>query len=183
MWLSELKLISILKIPRCYSVNLKLDGSNQLHVFCDASEQAYCVVAYLRSSTPGGVETAFISSKTHVAPLKSTSIPRLELQMGNLPKCRLQPYMYPFLKNGVDYLGPMEVTVRRSREKRCGVIFTCMSTRAIHLDLAGSLSTDSCIMAIRRLISRRGQPLELYPDNGTNFKGADAEMKKSIADQ
>jgi hypothetical protein len=60
MWLSELKLIS-----------------NQLHVFCDASEQAYCVVAYLRSCTQNGVETAFISFKTHVAPLKSISIPRL----------------------------------------------------------------------------------------------------------
>jgi hypothetical protein len=79
-WLNELKSISSMKIPRCYSLNLKMDGHNQLHVFCDASEQAYCVVAYLRSIGPDGVSTAFIMSKTHVAPLKSTSIPRLELQ-------------------------------------------------------------------------------------------------------
>jgi hypothetical protein len=79
-WLIELKSISSMRIPRSYSLHLKLDGHNQLHVFCDASEQAYCVVAYLRSAGSDGVSTAFIMSKTHVAPLKSTSIPRLELQ-------------------------------------------------------------------------------------------------------
>jgi hypothetical protein len=79
-WLKELKLISSMKIPRCYSLDLKMDGHNQLHVFCDASEQAYCVVAYLRSAGSDGVSTAFIMSKTHVAPLNSTSIARLELQ-------------------------------------------------------------------------------------------------------
>jgi hypothetical protein len=69
-----------MKIPRCYLLHLKMEGQNQLHVFCDVSEQAYCVVAYLRSIGSDGVLTAFIMSKTHVAPLKSTSIPRLELQ-------------------------------------------------------------------------------------------------------
>jgi hypothetical protein len=61
-------------------LNLELDGNNQLHVFCDASEQAYCVVADLRSYSKLRRKIAFVSSKTHVAPLKSTSIPRLELQ-------------------------------------------------------------------------------------------------------
>jgi hypothetical protein len=61
-------------------MKLKMYGHNQLHVFCDASEQAYCVVAYLRIKEPDGVSSAFIMSKTHVAPQKSTSIPRLGLQ-------------------------------------------------------------------------------------------------------
>jgi hypothetical protein len=100
--------------------------------------------------------------------------------MGNIPDCRLQPNTFPFCKTGVDYFGPMEVVVRRSREKRYGVLFTCLSTRAVHLELAGSLSTDSCIIAIRRFISRRGNPLEIHSDNGTNFKGAAVELKKAI---
>jgi transposase InsO family protein len=145
-----------------------------------------------------GVETVVneVRQKYHVSSIRSLAkkvfaecqrcknnkaSPRMP-EMVNLPNYRLQPYMYPFSKTGVDYFGPIEVTVRRSREKRYGIIFTCMSTRAIHLELAGSISTDSCIMAIRRFISRRGQPVEFYSDNGTNFKGADAEMKKYIAE-
>jgi hypothetical protein len=79
-WIVELKNISLMKIPRCYSSSLKLDGNNRLHLFCDASEKAYCVDAYLRREESDIVDTAVIMLKTHVSPLKATSIPRLELQ-------------------------------------------------------------------------------------------------------
>ncbi|UYV79848.1 hypothetical protein LAZ67_18000908 [Cordylochernes scorpioides] len=61
---------------------------------------------------------------------------------------------------------------RRRHEKRYGVLFTCMSTRAIHLEVAHSHTTDSFIMAIRRMICRRGLPWEIFSDNGTNLRGA-----------
>ena len=70
--------------------------------------------------------------------------------MGNLPASRLTPNVRPFSITGVDYFGPMDVRVGRRTEKRYGVLFTCMVTRAIHIELANSLTTDSCIMAIRR---------------------------------
>jgi hypothetical protein len=101
-------------------------------------------------------------------------------EMGDLPLCRLQPNVHAFSRTGVDFFGPLEVTVRRSHEKRYGVIFTCLSTRAIYLELAGSLSTDSCIMAMRRFFARRGEPLEILSDNGTNFRGVATELQKSI---
>ena len=103
-------------------------------------------------------------------------------QMGPLPSCRLTPYVRAFTFTGVDYFGPMMVTIGRRREKRYGALFTCLTTRAVHLELAASLSTDSAIMAIRRMIARRGTPKEIYSDNGTNFRGADTELKKALRD-
>lgn len=50
--------------------------------------------------------------------------------------------------------------------------------RAVHLELAHDLSTDSCIVAIRNFINRRGVPIRLRSDNGKNFVGADKEAKR-----
>jgi len=54
-------------------------------------------------------------------------------------------------------------------------LFTCLSTRAIHLELAHDLSTDSCIIAIRNFFCRRGPLHRIRSDNGKNFVGADRE--------
>jgi len=57
-------------------------------------------------------------------------------------------------------------------------LFTCLTTRAIHLELAHDLSTDSCIIVIRNFVCRRGPVYRLRSDNGRNFVGADREAKK-----
>ncbi|XP_074032901.1 uncharacterized protein [Leptinotarsa decemlineata] len=100
--------------------------------------------------------------------------------MGQLPTCRIERTVRPFIKTGVDYFGPLLVSVKRSREKRYGVIFTCMVTRAIHLEIAHDLSTDGFIHVFRQFGSRRGFPQEMYSDNGGNFKGSDRELQKSL---
>lgn len=61
---------------------------------------------------------------------------------GDLPAARVAHHQRPFTHCGVDLFGPMEVTVGRRREKRYGVIFTCLTVRAIHLETVSSLSTD-----------------------------------------
>ena len=86
----------------------------------------------------------------------------------------------PFSYTGLDYFGPLTVRIGRRVEKRYGAIFTCLTVRAIHLELASSLSTDSAIMAIRRFAARRGNPIAIYCDNGTNFRGADSELRKAL---
>ncbi|KAK7890880.1 hypothetical protein WMY93_022843 [Mugilogobius chulae] len=105
----------------------------------------------------------------------------LEQKMADLPAMRILPDNPPFTNTGVDYFGPIEVKRGRSFCRRYGVIFTCMASRAIHLEVAPSLDTDACINALRRFISRRGQVKHLWSDNGTNFVGAEREMKEVLA--
>ena len=42
------------------------------------------------------------------------------------------------------------------------------------------METDSFINALRRFVARRGPPSDIYSDNGTNFMGADRELKQSL---
>ncbi|XP_058820314.1 uncharacterized protein LOC131682669 [Topomyia yanbarensis] len=106
----------------------------------------------------------------------SPVIPR----MAPLPVQRITPYKRPFSFTGIDYFGPVLVTVGRRTEKRWIALFTCLTTRAVHLEVAHSLTTQACVMAIRRFTCRRGVPLEIFSDNGTNFKGASKEVVKRI---
>ena len=80
-----------------------------------------------------------------------------------------------FIHTGVDYFGPLYVPVRRSTEKRWGFLFTCLTTRTVHLQIVPSLDTSSSVMGIERFIARRGTPLTIWSDNGTNFVGAEKE--------
>lgn len=100
--------------------------------------------------------------------------------MADLPKERLIPDLPPFTNIGMDYFGPIEIKRARSLVKRYGVIFTCMSSRAVHLEMAYSLDTDSCISAIRRFVCRRGQVSHIRSDNGTNLVGAEKELRKAL---
>ncbi|XP_055915434.1 uncharacterized protein LOC129948452 [Eupeodes corollae] len=98
--------------------------------------------------------------------------------MGPLPEDRLTPFVRPFTYSGLDYFGPLTVTIGRRVEKRWVALFTCLSIRAIHLEVAYDLSTDACILAIRNFINRRGVPVRIRSDNGKNFVGADQHAKR-----
>lgn len=100
--------------------------------------------------------------------------------MGNLPRMRFQAYTKPFTFCGIDYFGPFKVKHGRKLELRYGVLFTCLTTRSVHVEIAHSLDTSSCILSIRRMKSRRGGIQELWSDNGTNFKGANVDLLKAI---
>ncbi|XP_045451593.1 uncharacterized protein LOC123660582 [Melitaea cinxia] len=121
-----------------------------------------------------------ISKKCMLCKLRRVK-PRIP-KMGDLPSARVAHHQRPFTHCRIDLFGPMEVTIGRRREKRYGVIFTCLTVRAIHLETVSSFSTDSLIMALRRMASRRGWPAHLYSDNGTNLRGADAELKRAVAE-
>ena len=99
-------------------------------------------------------------------------------RMADLPEARLRLYKPPFYSTGMDCFGPMMVTVGRCQEKRWGIIFKCLTTRAVHLDLLRNMDSDAYLMALRRFIARRGTPAELWSDQGTNFKGAERELRE-----
>lgn len=104
----------------------------------------------------------------------------LNPRMAPLPIERITPFIKPFSYIGIDYFGPIEVTVGRRVEKRWVVLFTCLTIRAVHLEVAFRLDKDSCIMAIRRFVLRRGPPITIFSDNGTNLKAASKELMEQI---
>ena len=79
--ISDLDTLNSVRIPRCYFDSKPSQlKSAELHCFSDASERAYAAVVYIRSVYEDGrVDVNLIASKTKVAPLKTQSIPRLEL--------------------------------------------------------------------------------------------------------
>lgn len=96
------------------------------------------------------------------------------------PEDRLLPDKPPFINVGIDYFGPFEVTRGWSTVKRYGVIFTCLTIRAVHIEVADSLDTSACVNVLRRFISRRGQVSIMRSDNGTNFVGVEKELKQAV---
>ncbi|KAK7879199.1 hypothetical protein WMY93_034023 [Mugilogobius chulae] len=101
-------------------------------------------------------------------------------KMADLPSSRLRLYKPPFWSTGVDCFGPYLVKIGRRREKRWGIIYKCLTTRCVHLDLLPSLDTDSFLMSLRRFIARRGKPYEMWSDQGTNFRGGNKELQTAF---
>ena len=100
-------------------------------------------------------------------------------KMADLPRDRVQPAP-PFTYCGVDLFGPFLVKERRSEVKRYGVLFTCLASRAVHIEMAYSLTTDAFIQCLRKFLAIRGPIRLLRCDNGTNFVGASKELTKAI---
>ncbi|XP_062715911.1 uncharacterized protein LOC134291768 [Aedes albopictus] len=81
-WIDLLGQLDAIRIPRCYFPGYFVDSFNtlELHIFVDASEEAYVAAAYFRIVDNSQIRCVLVSSKTKVAPLKPLSVPRLELQ-------------------------------------------------------------------------------------------------------
>lgn len=106
--------------------------------------------------------------------------------MGSLPMSRVTPSP-PFQHTGVDYAGPMQIKSQTGRGQRTlkgyVAVFVCFSTKAVHLELASDLTSQSFLAAFRRFTSRRGICTDLYSDNGTNFVGAEKELRNKYERQ
>ena len=85
---------------------------------------------------------------------------------------------YPFTSTGCDFAGPLYCKHSRNapEEKIYICIFTCCSTRGVHLELVSDLTADCFLRAFRRFVARRGLPLRLVSDNGKTFKNAEKKL-------
>ncbi|XP_038106284.1 uncharacterized protein LOC119766023 [Culex quinquefasciatus] len=111
-----------------------------------------------------------------VNPMKTAQL------MGDLPSYRVQPAP-AFFHTGVDFAGPFlikSLTAARRPMMTKGYVslFVCMSTRAIHLELVSSLTTDAFLAALRRFTGRRGLVNKMHSDNATNFVGSETELER-----
>ncbi|XP_046145736.1 uncharacterized protein LOC123989070 [Osmia bicornis bicornis] len=106
---------------------------------------------------------------------------RARQMMGQLPLSRVTPSR-PFAHTGVDYAGP--ITMKNSKGRGSKTIkgwicvFVCFSSSAVHVGVVRDYSTEGFLAAYRRFSSRRGIAHKLYSDCGTNFIGAQAELKR-----
>ncbi|XP_043263445.1 uncharacterized protein LOC122403778 [Colletes gigas] len=107
--------------------------------------------------------------------------PPVDYIMGNLPAPRVTESR-PFSNVGIDYCGPFFIKERRhrnrSRVKVYVAVFICLAVKAVHLELVSDLTSEAFIAALRRFIARRGLCTSISSDNGTNFVGANNELRE-----
>ena len=84
----------------------------------------------------------------------------------------------PFSNTGADFAGPLFVKEHDASKKVYVCLFTCCSTRAVHLELVPDLSVNSFLLAFRRFVGRRGLPVILITDNAKTFRTSSKEFLK-----
>ncbi|XP_015377512.1 PREDICTED: uncharacterized protein LOC107171770 [Diuraphis noxia] len=100
--------------------------------------------------------------------------------MGILPEARVHS-VRPFSSVGTDYGGPYLIKECKRRNTKTTkvyiALFVCMATKAIHVEIVSDLTTDAFLAALDRFIACRGVPAHVYSDCGTNYVGADRQLK------
>lgn len=100
-------------------------------------------------------------------------------KMSELPSERVNPSP-PFTYVGVDFFGPFHVKDGRRQCKRYGVLFTCLYSRAVHVETCDDLSSDAFINCLRTVIALRGHIRQIRCDQGTNLVGASNEFSNML---
>ncbi|CAB4039155.1 integrase core domain [Paramuricea clavata] len=104
--------------------------------------------------------------------------------MANLPKGRVTQEL-PFSHVGVDYTAAIQLKPHLRSKSTATipgyiVIFTCLTTRAIHVEVVLSNHTEEFLMAFKRMVNTRGMPKCMYSDNAKTFKRAEKEILETL---
>ena len=78
----------------------------------------------------------------------------------------------PFKFCEVDYLGPFIFCQNRSDCKAWGLLFTCLCTRCIHVELVTGLDLNNFLLAFSRFVNLQGAVDTMYSNNGSTFHAA-----------
>lgn len=124
---------------------------------------------------PVTTETGFVFEKGSLAPQPGLTMPRLEL-------CAAVQVAIPFTYVGVDVFGPWDIVSRRTRggvsnSKRWAVIFSCICSRAVNIEVIEAMSSSNFINAFRRFFAIKGPAKQIRSDCKTNFTAASLELE------
>ena len=102
-----------------------------------------------------------------------------EQRIANLPSYRFEEPLRAFIKTGLDFAGPYEIKVGRAkaRPKYYILLFTCLQTRAVHLEVTPAMDTNAVVLAFDRFIAYRGCPTDFLSDNWKTFVSRDKELE------
>ncbi|KRY21777.1 Gamma-tubulin complex component 4 [Trichinella patagoniensis] len=102
----------------------------------------------------------------------------IQPRMAALPSSRVVEAA-AFAHTGMDFAGPLLIRVGKRATSKCYVcLFTCMASRAVHLELVPQMTTARVMQALRRFIARRGRPETIQSDNFRSFKAAASELRQ-----
>ncbi|XP_055928648.1 uncharacterized protein LOC129959780 [Argiope bruennichi] len=91
-----------------------------------------------------------------------------------LPSERVVPST-PFT-TGIDFAGAVNIRCLKSRDTAYIALFTCATTRELHIELASDLTTDKFLLALQRFVGHRGLPHTIHTDNATTFHATNNEL-------
>lgn len=184
---------------RLQNSNLPHDATNPIPLSADSHLARLIVVEAHKNVLHGGTQATmkYIRNKYWMPKLRHHarnmihkcvkcirhSAGPMTQMMGWLPKARVTPGR-AFQQTGLDYCGPFTLKAKSGRcrdvVKGYVAVFVCMKTKAVHLEVVSSLTTEAFIAALQRFTSRRGRVHEIYSDNGTTFHGADKELINAV---
>ena len=103
-------------------------------------------------------------------------------QMSDLPSYRFSVKPVAFKETGVDFFGPFEIysQINTAMKVYC-CLFTCLTIRAVHIEVTRNLQKESCIMAFQRFFSRRGLPGRIHSDNALYFTSTAKTLRKAAS--
>lgn len=102
--------------------------------------------------------------------------------MAHKTATQLAPCTHHFTGTACDYFGPYTVKIGRNKTaKHYGVLFTCLNTREVHLEMAVDCSTMEFLQVLRRFCAIRGQPSLMMTDNGTQFVSAEKKLRQMVS--
>ena len=94
-----------------------------------------------------------------------------------LPKLRIE-HPNPFQVTGVDFTGALYIRSDEGEAKVYICLFTCSTTRAVHLEVVTDLTVESFMLAFRRFSSRRSTPRTMISDNASTYLAAADELRQ-----
>lgn len=120
--------------------------------------------------------------KSNCGECKAKKLKPIMPEMGNLPDFRVDFSSISWTHTGVDAFGPIYVKQQRSTVKRWVLLFTCLTYRAVHMEVVRSPSANDCMLAIRRFLVGRPGVKHFYSDNGGCFIKSAKLLEKDFLD-